>query len=95
MLRYPYLTSNEEYRRFTVYKQKDQAHPRWLLVQEYDELREPEGDWYLLKKSQANHWWKRQGFTGVKIGFFDLVKVYGEDGEEDVKEGTTATENFL
>ena len=56
---------------------------------EYDSLKGYGKTWDELKKHEAKQWWRRQGFQGVKIGFFDLVKVYGEDMSNAVEESTS------
>ncbi|KAL8856313.1 MAG: hypothetical protein Q9178_007077 [Gyalolechia marmorata] len=86
--RYAFLTNNERYRRCSAFKQHDPDLPRWLMVQEFGEqdFAEPEcgglihtGD---LKKRQAEYWWRKNGWEGVRVGIFQIRK--GEESKEEM-----------
>lgn len=86
--RYPCLCSLQSYRCLTAYKQHNLEYPRYLVVQEFDELEKDIGlrdcqrmqnEWYKLKRKQAKAWWWRQGFEGARARWYKLAQVYNKD----------------
>ena len=64
--RYAYLTSDALYRQVSAFRQKDPAYPRWLLVQEFEGRLVALQDWE-RKRKEAKHWWRKNGWRGVKV----------------------------
>ena len=88
LARYTCCTSHPGYRCFTAYKQDDQSYPRWLIIQGFDTLDEPEHLPYVTMKEEAKRWWLEQGREGVELELFKRLDAYGEqDGEDKVAKG--------
>ena len=67
--RYGYLTSHSQLRRISAFRQHDPAFPQWLPVQEFDDFL---GDDCALKKREAEHWWRKNGWEGCVVEVFKL-----------------------
>ena len=66
--RYAYLTSHDHYQRVSCFKQDDPSLPCWLLVQEFTSFKND----LALKKKEAEYWWRKNGWEGVILEFFQL-----------------------
>ena len=74
--RYGYLTSYPQLCRISAFRQDHPAFPRWLLVQEFDDFWAYDS---ALKKREAEHWWRKNGWEGCVVEFFKLRPSSGKE----------------
>ena len=82
LMRYPYLTSHDNYVRHTGYVLQSAGRnvpSQYLVVQEFSKL-ERRGNTKVcmnweLKRKEAKHWWRKEqrGASSVKVGFYKLA----------------------
>jgi len=68
--RYAYLTTDEHYKRVSCFKQDDPSIPRWLVLQEFTSFVYE----FPLKKKEAEYWWRKNGWEGVLVEFFQQAE---------------------
>lgn len=68
--RYAFLTTDEYYKRVSCFQQDDPSLPQWLVLQEFGAIN---GLNFPLKKLEAEYWWRKHGYEGVLVEFFQQV----------------------